>query len=140
MAQHCRAIQDDGARRMRVSRAEFERLVSRALEDLPEKFRERLENIAIVVEEAPPQEIIRQIGANSSLGILGLYQGVPLKHRGVRYGNVLPDRIVIYQKPIEVRVRNRGELLTEVRRTVMHEIGHFFGLSESELREIEGNE
>jgi predicted Zn-dependent protease with MMP-like domain len=125
---------------VRVSRAEFERLVSRALEDLPKKFRERLENIAIVVEEAPPQEILRQIGANSPLGILGLYQGVPLKHRGVRYGNVLPDRIVIYQKPIEVRVRNRGELLTEVRRTVMHEIGHFFGLSESELREIEGNE
>jgi predicted Zn-dependent protease with MMP-like domain len=125
---------------MRVGRAEFEGLVSEALQELPKKFRDRLENIAIVVEETPPQEIIGQIGAHSPLGILGLYQGVPLKHRGVRYGNVLPDRIVIYQKPIEVRVRNRRELLTQVRRTVMHEIGHFFGLSESELREIEGDE
>ena len=125
---------------MHLSRDEFEKLVSKALEDLPKRFRDRLENIVVVVEEAPSQEIMRQLGLKSPLGLLGLYQGVPLKHRGVHYGNVLPDRIVIYQRPIEALVRTRGELLLRIRRTVMHEIGHFFGLAESELREIEGDE
>ena len=125
---------------MHLSRDEFEKLVSEALEELPTRLRERLENIVIMVEEAPPKEIMRQLGVKSSLGLLGLYQGVPLKHRGVHYGNVLPDRIVIYQRPIEVRVQTRKELLIQIRRTILHEIGHFFGLVESELRDIEGNE
>jgi predicted Zn-dependent protease with MMP-like domain len=125
---------------MRLSTDEFEKLVSKALGELPKRFRDRLENIAVVVEEAPPQEIMRELGLKSPLALLGLYQGVPLKHRGIHYGNVLPDRIVIYQRPIEALVRTRRQLLIEVRRTVMHEIGHFFGLAESELREIEGDE
>lgn len=125
---------------MHLSRDEFEKLVSKALGDLPKRFRDRLENIVVVVEEAPSQEIIRQLGLKSPFGLLGLYQGVPLKHRGVHYGNILPDQIVIYQRPIEALVRTRGELLIRIRRTVMHEIGHYFGLAESELREIEGDE
>ena len=125
---------------MRVSRDEFEKLVSETLEELPRRLRERLENIVIMVEEAPPKEIMRQLGVKSPRGLLGLYQGVPLKHRGVHYGNVLPDRIVIYQRPIEVRVQTRKELLIQIRRTILHEIGHFFGLAESELRGIEGDE
>ncbi len=125
---------------MRVSRDEFEDLVSKALEELPRSFRDRLENIAVVVEDFPPQEIMRELGLKSPLGLLGLYQGVPLKHRGIRYGNVLPDRIVIYQRPIEARVRTREELIIRIQQTVMHEIGHFFGLAESELRGIEGDE
>lgn len=125
---------------MHLSRDEFEKLVSKALGDLPKRFRDRLENIVVVVEEAPSQEIIRQFGLKSPFGLLGLYQGVPLKHRGVHYGNILPDQIVIYQRPIEALVRTRGELLIRIRRTVMHEIGHYFGLAESELREIEGDE
>ena len=125
---------------MRFSRDEFEKLVSKALEELPKKFRDRLENIVVVVEETPSQEIMRELGLKSPLGLLGLYQGVPLKHRGVHYGNVLPDQIVIYQRPIEALARTREELLIQIRRTVMHEIGHFFGLAESDLREIEGDE
>ncbi len=125
---------------MHLSRDEFEKLVSKVLDELPRRFRDRLENIVVVVEEAPSQEIIRQLGLKSPFGLLGLYQGVPLKHRGVHYGNILPDQIVIYQRPIEAHVRNRGELLIRIRRTVMHEIGHYFGLAESELREIEGDE
>jgi predicted Zn-dependent protease with MMP-like domain len=125
---------------MHLSRDEFEKLVSKALDELPKRFRDRLENIVVVVEEAPSQEIIRQLGLKSPFGLLGLYQGVPLKHRGVHYGNILPDQIVIYQRPIETLVRTRGELLIRIRRTVMHEIGHYFGLAESELREIEGDE
>jgi len=125
---------------MYLSRDEFEKLVSKALEELPKKFRDRLENIVVVVEEAPSQEIMRQLGLKSPFGLLGLYQGVPLKHRGLHYGNILPDQIVIYQRPIEALARSQGELLIRIRRTVMHEIGHFFGLTESELREIQGDE
>jgi len=125
---------------MRFSREEFEDLVSKALDELPKRFRDRLENIVLVVEDFPPREIMRELGLKSPLGLLGLYHGVPLKHRGTRYGNVLPDRIVIYQRPIEARVRTREELIIRIRRTVMHEIGHFFGLAESELRGIEGDE
>ncbi len=124
---------------MRLSRDEFEKLVSKALEELPKKFRDRLENIVVVVEDDPPREILRGLGVKSPQRLLGLYQGVPLKHRGMRYGNVLPDQIIIYQRPIEVLARTRGELLRQIRRTVMHEIGHYFGLAESDLRDIEGD-
>jgi predicted Zn-dependent protease with MMP-like domain len=108
---------------MRLSRDEFEKLVSKALEELPKKFRDRLENIVIVVEDDAPRDILHQLGLKSPL----------------RYGNVLPDQIVIYQRPIEAFARTRQELLRQIRRTVMHEIGHFFGLAESDLREIEGD-
>jgi predicted Zn-dependent protease with MMP-like domain len=125
---------------MRVSREEFENLVSKALADLPKRFKDRLENIALVVEDAPSPEIIRELGLRSSLNLLGLYQGVPLKHRGIHYGNVLPDRIVIYQRATEAGIRTPEELILRIRRTVMHEVGHFFGLAESELRGLEGDE
>ena len=125
---------------MHLSRDEFEILVSKALEELPKKFRDRLENIVVVVEDDPPRDILHQLGLKSPQRLLGLYQGVPLKHRGIRYGNVLPDQIVIYQRPIEALARTRRELLQQIRRTVMHEIGHYFGLAETDLREIEGNE
>jgi predicted Zn-dependent protease with MMP-like domain len=125
---------------MRLSRDEFEKLVSKALTELPKRFRDRLENIVVVVEDDPPREILRQLGVKSPRHLLGLYQGVPLKHRGFRYGNVLPDQIVIYQRPIEALARTKQELLRQIRRTVMHEIGHYFGLGESDLREIELDE
>jgi len=125
---------------MRLSRDEFERLVSKALGELPKKFRDRLENVAVVVEDDPPGEVLRKLGVKSPHHLLGLYQGVPLKHRGIRYGNVLPDRIVIYQRPIEAIARARGEIIRQIRQTVMHEVGHYFGLAEVDLREIEGDE
>jgi predicted Zn-dependent protease with MMP-like domain len=125
---------------MRVSRDEFEKLVSKTLEGLPKRFRESLENIVIVVEDSPSGEVLHELGLRAPQRLLGLYRGVPLKHRGIRYGNVLPDRIVIYQKPIEAMARSRGELLRQIRLTVMHEVGHFFGLGESDLREIEGGD
>lgn len=125
---------------MRLSRDEFEKLVSKALGELPKKFRDRLENVVVVVEDDPPGEVLRGLAVKFPKRLLGLYQGVPLKHRGMRYGNVLPDQIIIYQRPIEGLARTRGELLRQIRRTVMHEIGHYFGLAESDLREIEGDE
>jgi predicted Zn-dependent protease with MMP-like domain len=124
---------------MRLSRYEFEKIVSKALEELPKKFRDRLENVVVVVEDDPPEEVLRGLGVKSPLHLLGLYQGVSLKHRGIRYGNVLPDRIVIYQRPIEATARTQGEVIRQIRKTVMHEVGHYFGLAENDLREIEGD-
>ena len=122
---------------MRLSRDEFEQLVLKAIEELPKWFRDRLENVVVVVEDEPPQDVLRGLNMKYPQNLLGLYQGVPLNHRGIRYGNVLPDRIVIYQRPIEGLGRSRREVLRRVRQTVRHEIGHYFGLGESDLREIE---
>jgi predicted Zn-dependent protease with MMP-like domain len=122
---------------MRLSRDEFEQLVLKAIEELPKWFRDRLENVVVVVEDEPPQDVLRGLNMKYPQNLLGLYQGVPLNHRGIRYGNVLPDRIVIYQRPIEGIARSQREVLRRVRQTVRHEIGHYFGLGESDLREIE---
>lgn len=112
----------------------FERLVAMSLKDLPKKFRKRLENIAIVVEDVPSREVLSQCGVKHSKHLLGLYHGVPLGKRGVRYNNVLPDKILIYQKSIEALCRTEEEISLKVREVVMHEIGHYFGMSEEELR------
>lgn len=117
----------------RLTRQEFERLVAQAVQSLPPAFLERLENVDVVVESAPTAEDLEYAGVEPGGTLLGLYQGVPQSERGTWYGNVLPDRIVIYQRPIEGVARSRREIREEVRVTLMHEIGHHFGLDEEEL-------
>jgi len=112
-------------------------LIVQALRDLPGEFRRRLENVEILVEDWPPPSR-RGGGRRSSL--LGLYHGYPLKERGTWYGNVLPDQITIYQGPIERYCRNEAEMREQVREVLLHEIGHYFGLEEEELRAIEKEE
>ena len=119
----------------RLSRAEFEKLVAQAVESLPPQFLRRLENVEIVVESEPTQEELDHTGVEPGGTLLGLYQGVPQIERGTWYGNMLPDRIVIYQRPIEATARNRRDIREEIRITLMHEIGHHFGLGEGELSE-----
>ncbi len=119
----------------RLSRQEFERLVEQAVESLPPAFLEQLENVDVVVEAEPTAEDLEYAGVEPDGTLLGLYQGVPQSERGTMYGNVLPDRIVIYQRPIEEVARTRREIREEVRITLMHEIGHHFGLDEDELSE-----
>jgi predicted Zn-dependent protease with MMP-like domain len=119
----------------RLTRQEFERLVAQAVENLPPAFLERLENVDVVVEWAPTTEDLAYAGVEPGGTLLGLYQGVPQNERGTWYGNVLPDRIVIYQRPIEGVARSRREIREEVRVTLMHEIGHHFGLDEEELED-----
>jgi predicted Zn-dependent protease with MMP-like domain len=119
----------------RLSRANFERLVAQAVESLPPRFLRRLENVEVVVEGEPTQEELDHAGVEPGGTLLGLYQGVPQIERGSWYGNMLPDRIVIYQRPIEETARNRREIREEIRITLMHEIGHHFGLGEEELSE-----
>jgi predicted Zn-dependent protease with MMP-like domain len=120
-----------------MRREAFEELVLAALDELPSEFREKLENVEVVVEDWPSRHDLARAGIGPSGTLLGLYTGIPRTARGVWYGNVLPDRITIYQGPIEACCRSREEIVQTVRDTVMHEIGHYFGLSDQRLREIE---
>jgi predicted Zn-dependent protease with MMP-like domain len=96
-----------------------------------------MENIAIAIEDLPSQELLIEMKIKSPYSLLGLYRGVSYPRRGIWYRNVLPDKIIIFKKPIEVRCRNREDIKESVRRVVIHEIGHYFGLNEADLRRIE---
>ncbi|MFH0768108.1 MAG: metallopeptidase family protein [Chloroflexota bacterium] len=120
-----------------MNQEEFARLVDKALEGLPEEFLTRLENIEIVVEEEPTPDQIRNSGLGRGGTLLGLYEGVPQTRRTSYYGMVLPDKITIFQKPIEAKCRTDAEIFTEINKVVKHEIAHHFGISDARLREIE---
>jgi len=120
-----------------MERERFEELVEEALAELPEQFRERIQNLAVVVEDKPTREVYERTGGSPFSLILGLYHGVPFKHRGPFYGNLPPDVITIYQKPIEQICSTEKEIKKKVREVVFHEIGHYFGFNDKELKEIE---
>ncbi|MBI2204764.1 MAG: metallopeptidase family protein [Candidatus Rokubacteria bacterium] len=120
-----------------MTRLEFERLVERALRKLPRSFREKVKNVAVVVEGWADDETLAEMGIEPPDTLYGLYRGVDLTHRDTSYGNVLPDTITIYQGPIEEDCLTREEIIEVVRDTVMHELGHYFGLDDDELHEIE---
>jgi len=120
-----------------MKREKFEQLVEEALASIPKKFKKRLQNLAVIVEDRPGREIYRKTGKSILSSILGLYHGVPFRHRGPFYGNLPPDVIVIYQKPIEEICYTDEQIRKKVREVVFHEIGHYFGLSEQELKQIE---
>ena len=111
---------------VRLPAAEFDRVVERALARLPRRFRKLLDNVVVVVEQNPPRP-----------NLLGLYQGRPRTVRGVSDSFVLPDQITIYQMPHEQLARNVAELEQLVADTVWHEVGHYFGMSESQIRQAE---
>jgi predicted Zn-dependent protease with MMP-like domain len=113
----------------------FEELVREAIEALPKELRSRLENVAIIVEEEPPARTRKRGGNRQEL--LGLYHGISQKDRGFWYGNVLPDRIIIYRKPLERISVGSGDLKENVRQTVVHEVGHYFGFDEDDLQRLE---
>ncbi len=121
----------------RMNQEKFKQLVTEALEDLPEEFLTKLENVDIIVEEYPTSAKLRKSGLRRGETLLGLYEGVPQTKRGGHYGMVLPDKITIFQKPIEARCRNDTELYAEIKRVLKHEIAHHFGISDTRLREIE---
>ncbi len=117
-----------------ISLARFRELVSEALDGLPDEWAGRLDNVVVVVEDEGSAEDLAAVGIDPAMGqeLLGLYQGVPLDERGVFY-SALPDRIVIYRGPILRVARSRQEILKIVRDTVLHELGHHFGLEEEDL-------
>jgi len=117
-----------------MDRTRFEVLVEESLRDIPARFKRLLANIAVVVEPEPSAEIYRQLGKSPGRGlIMGLYHGVPFPHRGPYYGNTPPDVISIYQLPIETICRSDEEIKNKVREVVIHEIGHYFGLTDDEM-------
>lgn len=120
-----------------MDRQTFERLVEEAMVSLPARFKKLIQNVAILVEDYPSLDVRRRMGAPSRDSILGLYHGTPFQHRGPYYGNQAPDVILIYQKPIEAIAATDDEIREEVRAVVIHEVGHYFGFSDTELREIE---
>lgn len=118
-----------------MERAEFEDLVAQAVGDLPEEFLGQLENIDVVVQDAPTRRQLANVGPGMTL--LGLYQGIPHTGRTRAYSMALPDKIIIFQKPIESRCRSKNEVAEEVQRVVRHEIAHHFGFDDDALRRIE---
>ncbi|MCX7975086.1 MAG: metallopeptidase family protein [Candidatus Aminicenantes bacterium] len=113
-----------------IPREKFEVLVEKAINSLPISFRKKLKNLSFMIETWPPKTEDNKI-------ILGFYHGVPFPHRGPFYGNVTPDLIVIYQGPIEALCNSEEEVEEKVKEVVLHEIGHYFGLSEAALNRIE---
>ena len=120
-----------------MTRREFERLVDQALATIPERFRAAMSNLAIVVEDEPSDELLESMDMGPDDTLLGLYQGVPLTERTWDYGNALPDRILLFQGPLERESEDDDDLVVAVGETLIHEIGHYFGLSEEEIEAIE---
>jgi len=120
---------------MHLPRAEFERLVTEALEGIPQEFLDKLENIEIVVEDYPaPGDYDVHLPRGALL--LGVYRGVPRTQRGSQWSPLYPDRIAIFQQNIERVCNTRDHLVAQVRKTVVHEIAHYFGISDARLREL----
>jgi predicted Zn-dependent protease with MMP-like domain len=120
-----------------MTRRQFEALVDSALRTLPRAFREKLANIAVVVEDWADDETLREMGIEPPDTLYGLYRGVDLTHRDSSYGNVLPDTIHIYQGPIEEDCDDPAEMADLVRDVVVHEVGHYFGLDDETMDGIE---
>ncbi len=123
-----------------MDKERFEQLVARAVEELPEEFQEKLENIDIVVEDWPSRSQLSRSDLRKGFTLLGLYEGVPLTQRNSNYGLVVPDKITIFQKTIEEKCGSRDEMdiKEEIQKVVRHEIAHHFGIGDARLQEIEG--
>jgi predicted Zn-dependent protease with MMP-like domain len=120
-----------------VNRSTFEHLVADALAGIPARFRKAMANIAIIVENEPSPALLDEMAIEPPDTLLGLYQGVPLTQRSWDYGNALPDRILIFQGPHERAAEDEDDLVVAIGETLIHEIGHYFGLSEEEIEAIE---
>ena len=120
-----------------MTHAEFEVLVERALGGLPRQFKEKIRNVAVVVEDWADDETLEELGIEPPDTIYGLYRGTDITRRDSSYGNVLPDTIHIYQGPIEEDCADAEEMAELVKDTVIHEIGHYFGLDDDTMEGIE---
>ena len=120
-----------------MTREHFDALVDDAVRSIPARFRAALRNIVIVVEDEPSQEVLDEMEIDSSDTLFGLYLGTPLTERRWDYGNALPDRVTLFQRPIERESEDRDDVVAAIGETLIHELGHYFGLSEEEIEEIE---
>jgi predicted Zn-dependent protease with MMP-like domain len=125
---------------MKLTRKEFEEVVISALRGLPKFFKKKMKNVDVVVEDRASRDLLSELGLRSPSELLGLYQGIPLDRRGFYYGNVLPDKITLFQTPIESMCRTKEDVEEKVKEVVIHEVGHYFGLDDERLRELERGE
>jgi len=121
---------------MRISTQEFRRLVAQALQGVPEQFQAHLQRLAVDVEQRPDDRTLRSVGLSDERDLLGLYEGVPLTERSVQDPLQLPERVVLYQQNIQRICRTRRQVIRQIRTTVLHEIGHHFGLDEDDLEAL----
>src|SRR5689334_17783480 len=111
-----------------MTRERFQQLVLEALETIPRRFRREIRNVAVIVEQEPPDHLLDEMGIEPPDTLFGLYQGTPLTERQWAHGNTEPDRITIYQGPVEDSCETEDEIVMTVGETVIHEFGHYFGL------------
>lgn len=114
----------------------FEELVTEALDSLPPDIHKKMENVEVVIEWRPSPAQLRRLGLGPGHTLFGLYEGVPLTNRTSHYGMVLPDKITIFRQPIEAHCQSEAQVRQMVRRTVLHELAHHFGISDERLREL----
>jgi predicted Zn-dependent protease with MMP-like domain len=119
-----------------VARIDFQEALRQALDDLPDPFRQALENVAIVVEEWPPDWLLDELGVPPEGTLYGFYHGVPMPERSVSLSGNLPDKISIYRGPLQEDFPRAAELRRQIRVTLLHEIGHYFGMDEEELERL----
>ena len=120
-----------------MTRERFKQLVQEAIDSIPARFADAIHNVAIVVEDRPSPEVLAEMELEPDEGLLGLYQGIPLPDRQA-YGNALPDKITLYQREIEDECDgDEDEIVVAIGETLIHELGHYFGLSEEEIMDIE---
>lgn len=120
-----------------MTRKRFDRLVAEAVQSIPPRFRDEMQNLSIVVDDEPDDDLLAEMGIEPPDTLFGLYQGTPLPERSWSHGNTLPDRIVLFQGPIEDSCDSDDEVIVAIGETLIHEVGHYFGLSEEEIQEIE---
>ena len=124
-----------GLRRPRRPK-DFEALVAEALDDLPPDIQARLENVEVIVEQRPSPVQLQRLGLGPGRSLFGLYEGIPHTRRTSGYNMVLPDKITIFRQPIEAHCQSDEQVKQVVRRTVLHELAHHFGISDERLREL----
>jgi len=117
-------------------RTPFKKVLRQAIDDLPGMFREALRNVAIVVENRPPDWLLEELGIPPGETLYGFYHGIPLPERSVLDSGNLPDKISVYRGPLEGDFRDPGELARQIRTTLLHEIGHYFGMDEEDLSRL----
>ncbi len=121
---------------MGLEREEFERMTQEIFDSLPAQFQQNMENVSVIVEDEPTKEILVRMGIRSTETLFGLYEGIPLNRRGTWYGMnaVVPDKISLYKQSIERSAGNETELRARIQHVLIHEIAHYYGMDEDEVR------
>jgi len=119
-----------------VSKTEFGQLVERAIAELPEQFARFMDEVTVEIKDRPSRKLLKEMGMEEDELLFGVYEGVGMTERSVEHSGRLPDRILIFQEDHELACENKAELVKEIRTTVLHEIGHFFGMDEDDLERL----